>query len=240
MNSVVDRQVPVSVSKAVLPAICLGYILPTALIFLPFQNDFISERLIAFWQFSPVIFAILAFLFAASLKAHDDRKALLQGIQEGKTKNEIIVDQALEVYDNSELNSLKATYAFVFSASALVHVTVVLYSWIDSGKSITTILASFMGLDASMPNPFSGGWDAVGPAESALTIFKFDMLFSAVPLLVFLLYTVWDIRKKGYITTPTAQKVAVAVITGQILVGPAATYAGLWYWRESVIAGLSQ
>lgn len=108
----------------------------------------------------------------------------------------------------------------------------------DTGRSIINVLASLMGLDESMPSPFAGGWETPNPAEGALIFFKFDMLFSAVPLLIFLLYTVWDIRRWGYISTATALRVALAVIVGQVFVGPPATYAGAWYWRESVIAGL--
>lgn len=238
-NTVVDKQVPISVSKAVLPAMVLGYILPTILMFMPFQDDTVSEKFIAFWQFSPAVFAVLSSLFAATIKASDDRQERRQGILEGKTEDEIVIKKALRTYDNVEVDPLKSTYTFVFFTSALVHVTSVLYSWIESGKSLTSVVSSFIGLDAGIQNLFSSSWDAAEPAQNSLALFKLDMLYSAAPLVIFLMYTIWDIRKRGYVTTAAAQKAAVGVVAGSVLVGPAATYAGLWYWRESVLAGLA-
>lgn len=237
-NRVIDTHVPVPVSRAVLPALCIGYILPMILMFVPFRDDVLWERMVIFWQPSPVLFAVLTMLFSAGLRCVEERKARIRAALDGKTDHQIIVERAADLYNKREVDSLKTTYAFVFFASALVHVTTVVYSWLATGRSISTTIASLLGLDASMPSIFAGRWGTPDPAEGALIFFKFDMLFSAAPLLIFLLYTVWDIRKWGYISTSDAQKVAVAVLGGQVLVGPAATYAGLWYWRESVIADL--
>jgi hypothetical protein len=52
------------------------------------------------------------------------------------------------------------------------------------------------------------------------------------------LYSVWELRRQGYVSTLEAMKVASAVVVGQVLVGSGATWAALWSWRESVVSGL--
>lgn len=238
-NSILDKHVPVSVCKSILPAICVGYILPTVFMFLPFQDDFLWEQVMAFWQPTPLLVAILTVLFAACLELHDQRSRRRQAAAEGKSDFDVIADKAMDWYNKRDVNALKTIYAFVFASSALVHVSVVLHAWMNTSKSVLSVFAYLFGLDSSMPSPFVSDWGIDDPAEIALILFKNDMLFSSLPLLIFLLYTVWAIRSNGYITTQTAQKVAVAVLVGQVVVGPPATYAGLWYWRETVLADLS-
>ncbi|KAH8646226.1 hypothetical protein BX600DRAFT_157932 [Xylariales sp. PMI_506] len=53
------------------------------------------------------------------------------------------------------------------------------------------------------------------------------------------LYTVLRFRSLGYITSTKAIMGTLALITGQVIVGPGATTLGLWYWREGVFARLT-
>lgn len=225
-NSVIERHVPVAVSKAVLPAVCLGYILPTIMMFLPFQDDTIWERLIVFWQPTPALVAALTILIAAGIRLYESSK------HAHKDKYTATVDQAKDWYNKRDLAALKTTYAFVFASSALLHVSIVLYAWTDSRLSLA-------GIFCNLPSPFVSDWGITDLAEATLIFFKYDLVFSSIPLLVFLLHTIWDIRKLGYITTSTALETVLAVLVGQVVVGPPATYAGLWYWRETVLADLS-
>ncbi|KAK7413086.1 hypothetical protein QQX98_008034 [Neonectria punicea] len=54
------------------------------------------------------------------------------------------------------------------------------------------------------------------------------------------LYSVWDLRRLGYIRSSQAVKAAVSVVVGEALVGSGATWAGLWYWREDKIAHITR
>lgn len=210
-----------------LPAVCLGYVLPTILMFIPFRDHAIQDRFTAFWQPSPLWAGILSVLFATVLGAYEKRRLT------GKTEFGAAVEKIMDWYTKREVPALKNTYAFLFATSALVHVSVVLYAWLEGG------LPALWRLFGDVPSIFVGTAGLTDPAEGVFTMLKYDLIFSALPMLMFLLYTVWDIRSLGYITTATARNVAAAVLVGEVLVGPAATYAGLWYWRESVFLDLS-
>jgi hypothetical protein len=238
-NNMLNKHVPVSVCKAIFPAICIAYILPTVMMFLPFRNDFLWEQVMAFWQPTPLFFAILTVLLATLIGVYEERARRSRAAAEGKSDFDVKVDKAMDWYNKRDVEALQTTYAFLFVSSALVHVSVILYAWMNTDKSALSVFAYLFGLDASMPSPFVSDWGISDPAQISLILFKNDMLFSSLPLLIFLLYTIWEIRGYGYISSQTAQKVAVAVLAGQVIVGPPATYAGLWYWRETVLAGLS-
>lgn len=53
------------------------------------------------------------------------------------------------------------------------------------------------------------------------------------------LYSVWDLRRLGYVTTKTAVKTSCSVLAGHVLAGPGMMWLALWSWREGVISGLS-
>lgn len=58
-------------------------------------------------------------------------------------------------------------------------------------------------------------------------------------LLVQGLYSVWDLRRLGYVTTQTAVRASFSVLAGHVLTGPGVMWLALWSWREQVISGLS-
>lgn len=210
-----------------LPAVCLGYILPTILMFIPFQDDALRDRFTAFWQPSPLWAGILSVIFATVLGVYEKRRLA------GKTGFGAAVEKVMTWYTKREMSALKNTYAFVFASSALIHISIVLYAWLEGG------LPALWRLFGDVPNIFVGTSEITDPAEGVFVMLKYDFIFSVTPMLVFLLYTVWDIRNLGYITTPTARNAVASLLAGYVLVGPAAAYAGLWYWRESVFDSLS-
>lgn len=67
-----------------------------------------------------------------------------------------------------------------------------------------------------------------GPAQaigSSLTLFMSSTL-------AFLLYTVWDLRRRGYVTNREAVKACLCLSATPI--APGAAYAGFWLWRENM------
>lgn len=54
------------------------------------------------------------------------------------------------------------------------------------------------------------------------------------------LQSTFELRKLGYATTRQAISAALTILLGTKMVGPVAVYAGMWYWRENVIHGLSK
>ena len=55
----VDRMVPGNVAEVLVPALLLGYLVPTLLMYLPFFSDRTTLYLVAFWQFSPIYVNVL-------------------------------------------------------------------------------------------------------------------------------------------------------------------------------------
>lgn len=53
------------------------------------------------------------------------------------------------------------------------------------------------------------------------------------------IYCIWDLRRRGYVTTGRAVKAALGIVAGQVIYGSGATWTGLWVWREGAISGLS-
>lgn len=70
-----------------------------------------------------------------------------------------------------------------------------------------------------------------GPGQAiggSLTLFMSSTL-------VYLLYTVWDMRRRGYITNGEAVKACVG-LSDATPIAPGAAYTGFWSWRESKLS----
>ncbi|KAI1843270.1 hypothetical protein JX266_010624 [Neoarthrinium moseri] len=65
-------------------------------------------------------------------------------------------------------------------------------------------------------------------------------LMSQATLIGSNLYTVWELRRLGYISWRQALKTSVYAVAGQFVIGPGATWMALWRWREGVIADLER
>ncbi|KUI71629.1 FAD-dependent urate hydroxylase [Cytospora mali] len=116
--------------------------------------------------------------------------------------------EALSAYSITDVPPLRKTYAAAFAVSGVVH------------AALIGSYANGSGLD-------------LFTAFSTPSVLR-DVLFHSLVLTVYLIYTVWDMRRLGYITTLEAIKAAVAVVAGQLLVGPGAIYVGTWFWREGM------
>lgn len=58
--------------------------------------------------------------------------------------------------------------------------------------------------------------------------------------LTFSLFTVWDLWRREVVTSREARLAALGCLVGPVLVGPGALSAGLWYWRECIVARKQQ
>ncbi|KAK2777212.1 FAD binding domain protein [Colletotrichum kahawae] len=197
------RPIPSHVAKVILPALCLGYVIPTALMFIPHEDSVTQQNAIAFWQPFPIYVALLAWTGSKVVYAMKPTKTL-----------------DWEVLENKDLSYLQSGYAFCFFVTAITHISTFLYAGLNASVSISE---SFFGLPP---------WDAMTIAG----FWKYDMVLCFASVAVWLLYGVFEMRRFGYITTSAALKAVGLTLAGSVLVGPAATYAGVWAWRESVIA----
>lgn len=200
------RPIPYHTAKVLLPALCLGYVVPTVLMFLPHEDSITQQNAIAFWQPSPVYVSLLVWVGSKAMDALKAPKLF-----------------DLEIFENKDFLHLQSGYAFCFFATAITHICVFLYAGLSPSVSIYQSLFSLPGLDAI---DISGFW-------------KWDMVLCFGSVAVWLLYSIFELRRFGYITTSAALKAVGLTLASGVLVGPGATYAGVWAWRESVIASYS-
>ncbi|KAF6824067.1 FAD binding domain-containing protein [Colletotrichum plurivorum] len=203
------RPIPSTVASTLLPALCIGYVLPTALVFLPYGDDAVQQAAIAFWVPSPLYVSLLALLFSK----------VLQRIAPVRTLD-------WEIFENRDLPSLQTGYAFSFCVAAVVHACAIVYGSLSPAISLWCAffdIPSFATADLKID---------MG------AFMKYDLLLLGAAVVLWCLYSAYELRRLGYVSTKAAVGAGAAVLAGQVVVGPGATYAGLWAWREGVVAGL--
>lgn len=201
-----SRRIPTSYAKALLPSLVIGYLLPTILMYLPFQDINITQGLVALWQPSPLIVNLLLF-FSASFG------------QESVTSKEPVSGPP------NHMKYVNRLYFTCFAVTTIAHVGTILLclSSSDSQMSLTQTLGRVpVGDRTSM----SGALHYVFQAD-------FWILFTAALTGAFL--TLWDLRRIGQIDL-SMSKTVVAMAVGVVCVGPAATILGVWYVREHITA----
>lgn len=226
-TSSTGRKVPHEVASAVLPATILGYVAPYAAWFLP--RSVLSERsrqsLIAWSQFAPVHVSALTAGIAAARRwlAARHRTPPAPG---SKEEHEDGVRAVRARYSTSEASTLKKTYAAAFVAQAVPHV-------IGLGRAL---LRTSQSLAAAASVLRRGLVPSSSPSHALLVLESWDLALYAGASLAYGLYTVWTLRRRGFVDDGEARKAAAGVVAGQVLFGPGATHTGLWWWREEVLA----
>ncbi|KAI0095606.1 putative monooxygenase [Daldinia grandis] len=216
------RSIPVSVAKSLLPAITLGFVIPTIFVFVPAPSMRGWQNLLALWQFGPPLFNFLTYIFSTGLEKWK---------RGPKSAAEYEEEHPFDRYEKKDLPMLKSVYTYAFTVQATAHIATLSYAWIHPGISIAK---TFFGL----PNPFTPSWNLPGLFAEVATFFRYDMAIAVASFLSGNLYSIWNLRRLGYIKTTEAIKAGLAVVAGQFLVGSGATWAGLWYWREEKLASL--
>jgi hypothetical protein len=185
---------------------------------LPHATPSSWQNAIAAWQFAPILVSPLTSLLAAIYRRRQPEEP---------------DPRELTPYENKDLSHLLSAYSFIFLASAIAHVCLVAFVYTTPALSLARVFFD-------VPSPF-GVWTSstLGVQEAIFTWLKWDMLLYVGALLVWCIYTVFELRRLGYITTASAKTSSLAIFGSSILLGPGATYVGVWYWREKVIARLS-
>jgi hypothetical protein len=224
-DSPAGRSVPTEVAKSLVPAITLAYLVPTILMIIPTSNTRAWQSLVAFWQITPPLVSVATSIFSVALKKW---RRHIETTENSDQTSEGVLDR----YKDKDVTILKSVYQYAFAVQATVHIATLLYSYLNPDISIAK---TFFDL----PNPLKDNWNLTGVADKISVFFKFDFAIAMSSIIAHNLYTIWDMRRSGFSTTRQSIKAAVAVAIGQVLVGPGATWAGLWSWRESTISGLS-
>lgn len=252
------RFVRPAVAKSLIPALVLGYIIPTVLMLLPTSNVYMLQNYVAIWQPAPAFVAVLVSVFSRvigwwdRLGAQKKKSGNDQAVEDVKAGEDpkqdkesraarekqhledpnLPIEHSLERYKNPDLPILQAAYAVLFWLQAAAHISTFIYTYTHPDLTIREL---FFGLR----DPFAADWAIADPVDAMMAFLQFDMCVSATALIAYELFSVWKLRQMGYVTTRRAALAALGVAAGQLTVGPGATWAALWSWRENVLANVA-
>lgn len=217
---------PPEVAKDVLPATLLGYCLPAALISLApltatgVSRSYFSIQTAVVYAFisAPVAVPVLTTI-GSVLRRYVGRKV------DPSTRAGKSAPAATDTYQSRDSfdvsRSLRLAYAVSFAIQATQHLYTIARNVIQmpgSQRSLATAVGSLLATPI-----------VPGHKYSSIALY-------AGATLCFELYTVWELRRRGMVSNTDATRSAAGVLAGQVLLGPGATYAGLWWWREGVLA----
>ncbi|KAF5003673.1 hypothetical protein FDECE_9783 [Fusarium decemcellulare] len=215
----VDRSVPTGVVKTLVPALTAGYILPALMMCaLP------TEARSGLWQFPPLLFSAIT-ATTSSIVSWWQQKRRSTAVPEESLELEF------ECYRNQDVPMLRSVYEYAFAIQATAHMATIVYS--------ASLGLPFLSLGFPLPLVSSTNW-TLGTPLHADASFHLDTVLAGLSILGYNLHAVWELRRAGYIRANQAAKASLATVIGSFVFGPGATWAGLWSWRESMIADLSK
>jgi hypothetical protein len=122
---------------------------------------------------------------------------------------------AFDMYKNEDVKPLRDAFRTSFLLTTIAHVTLFFFP-------------------PDLLNKISESSSSLQEYYSVMLLKDGDFALFALATALWCLYSVYELRRNGWATTKQALIAALAVIVGQVLVGPAAVYSGLWYWREGM------
>ncbi|KNG47715.1 fad binding domain-containing protein, partial [Stemphylium lycopersici] len=209
-KSTLGRYTRPSVAKCIGPAVFLGYIVPTTFLFVPSVPRVYGVHLITAWLFGSIsISAILAFV---------------PHVLEDAGKKPGVEDSngAFAQYRNDDIPTLNKTYKIAFAASLIYHSTTILFLLLGSGHP------------ALAPSRFLPS-SATSLSTSMFTFLKQDLYYAVAAVALFGLYSVFELRAKGLVTSSRALRVGALFLGAQGAFGPGAALVALWWWKEGVL-----
>jgi hypothetical protein len=185
------------------------------MLFFPLADALNTRQVfIALWQPAPVYVVILTQIFSRTIKwigSNTPAKA----------------DSAAESESNRDIPHLQTLYAVAGCVSACFHAALLL-SWAALGTNFIT--RAFVPSDAFV--------QVSTLADGVFVFFQNDFLLVAAATLLWCLASVWDLYRLG--ASNVSWQIALAgLILGSAVIGPGATVAAVWYWREEVMSRTS-
>ncbi|VTT68557.1 unnamed protein product [Fusarium fujikuroi] len=126
---------------------------------------------------------------------------------------------AFERYKGKDLSLLKFTYACIGSIQAAFHIRLVVLPMLE-----TTTPSSL--------------WWFLGRELVPMPVLEISGYLSEMVFFLSNLYSIWNLRRLGFITTNQLLLASLVYAGGQFAVGTSAAWMGVWYWREIVFAKL--
>lgn len=210
------RNLSASTARAILPALVLGYVVPTMLMFFPLADALHTRQLfIALWQPAPVYVTILTRVFSRVCKSVGSGSV-------AKTDTAAVDRKA-----NRDIPHLQTLYAVAGCIAACFHL-VLLLSGVASGTDFIT--KAFI--------PFDSFAQVSTLTDGVVVFFQNDFLIVAVATLLWCLASMWDLHRLG-ISNISGLVALPILLLSALAFGPGATVAAVWYWREQVLSRTS-
>ncbi|PGH17463.1 hypothetical protein AJ79_01063 [Helicocarpus griseus UAMH5409] len=208
----VTREVPARYAKTLLPALLIGYLLPTILLFIPYTHPHLADLMILNWQPSPLYVNILLTLFSR-----------VYGTLYPDDPND--VPQAAK--PPPDLPSLNSLYIISFLISVGIHISTIFTALTTSTPALSLSAIFLPGIDTLTAQP------SLTEGIRVLWLADFWVFWAAT--MVWCVVAVWDMNRVGRSRVDLGKAIA-AILLGTVAVGPAATVVGVWYWREGKMA----
>ena len=233
------RAVSPSHARALLPAVALGYIAPTVLMYAPFPrsddadadaND-VTQLKIAAWQFAPVYVNALLFLLTFSL------------YPSGPTSSPAGAGRRNNV--EADIPALKRLYWALYLVAAVTHAGVlaaILGPW-NADPARVSLGAIFV--------PSGARRVPESPFQAVHYVFQWDVWGIYGAGLLWCLVELHDLLRlgvgrsdagagsgsgTGFRMLAALAATALVFAVGSVAIGPAAVMAAFWLWREDKLA----
>lgn len=200
-----SSSVPYSKATTLFPAVIIGFLLPTALMFYPFGNIDWTMLATALWQPSPIIVNIIWVLLSALTP--NPTSASSRGANTSTSKRHV-----------------KAAYVLSGILSAISHLTTLYLCVTGIYPDVT-----FKSIFGTTPPPSGAPFD-----DSVHFVFQVDYLVIFIATTVWCFQAMSEARARTSSQASLVKKVqqAVMLLLGVVAIGPAATLSAVWYWRE--------
>ncbi|KAJ5686680.1 hypothetical protein N7536_009299 [Penicillium majusculum] len=211
-----SRTLPESTARALLPAMILGFAVPTIMLFFPLADALNTRQIfITMWQPAPIYVVILTQIFSHVIKS-------IGSGTPAKTDSAAVESKFND--SNRDIPHLQTLYTVVGGVSACFHVALLL-SWAALGTNFIT--RAFI--------PSAAFAQVATIADGVFIFFQNDFLLVAAATLLWCLASVWDLYRLG-VSNVSWQVTLASLILGSVAIGPGATVAAVWYWREGVMS----
>lgn len=205
-----NREVPIQFATSLIWANLIGYGLPTVLMFLPWNDPYITQNFETLWQVSPMLVSLFCSILGhVYVKRHNLKQA-------SPTAQKELPDVV----------HLKRLYVVTGVLGFALHV-----------YSIARILLlPDMSLASVFWPDFTAQPKAMG--EGIRSIFLADFYGFEIATYGWLCMAVWDLKRMGRTSVDVGES-STLIALSCFIIGPGATLSAVWYWRETILAKTS-
>ena len=189
----VSRSVPVEAAQAIIPATSLGFILPTILLFMRFEEkNMLQQNFVALWLPHPIYCSLLVVIIAAAIRLFTNSKVTFATDAANRSE-----DKGAEQDVDRDVGPLRQAYVFAFAVMAIGHIALLLFIFYRSGLTFANIFFN--------PLKILSNWMKSEESIAAFFLLKYDMLIYVSAQFIYSVYVVVELRSKCRATSITIQ-----------------------------------